>query len=274
MEDIEEALNILLYMKKASFSISEDLIFQIHSDQIEIAKPFYLKYNIQPYNTFDSFYRRFELSDFGKRTIVIVQGDNMDIVVFNNTETPASYLFQSGKQDLRASNYYYLKKIKDIFLPKIVGYMDSVHKKYILLSPECGKFEIPEGNLFEVAYKIEKSLESTYKAVVDVISYQKGWESIIKNRIIRSLEVIGESEDRFYWLIYNLEQLIAITIRDYDVFLASHRHETILQQYEREKDAFAEKIRTVLGKISTNLLSIPITFSAALFGFREISEEC
>ncbi|MCL2793636.1 MAG: hypothetical protein FWD87_11180 [Spirochaetaceae bacterium] len=295
MESLDKIINILLTIKKASLSINDDIIFHIQKDkiyeirsylennniqifnalpddQVQIEKAVYSQYNIQPYKDFKSFSNQFELSDFGKRTIVILEENENDILIFNNNEIPVSYFFKSRKKDFRVSNYYYLKKIKNVFLPRIADYTDFVNSKHILLSPECGKFEVIEGNVSEIV-GMGKSLENTYKAIENIISFQKGWEPIIKNRIIRGLEVIKESKNRFYWLIINLEQFITITIKDYDVFLASHRHETILERYEHEKDIFSEKIRAVLGRISTNLLSIPITFSVVLFGLREIKEK-
>jgi len=295
MENLNKVINILLTIKKASISINDDAVFYIHKDkvdeikkylsengveindilhgdQIEIERSFYIQNNIQPYKDFKNYFNRFELSDFGGRTIIILQEGEQDTVVFNNNEIPTSYFFQSGKQDFKAPNYYFLKKIIEIFFPRIVDYIDSTHNKYILLSPECGKFEIPAGNISEIA-GIEKSLEDTYKAIEKILSFQKGWEPIIKNRIIRGLEVYTKPEEYFYWLIGNLEQFVTTTIRDYDVFSASHNHETILERYEHEKDIFSDKIRTVLERVSTNLLSIPITFSVALFGLREINEK-
>jgi hypothetical protein len=295
MENLDIALDILWTIKSESLSIDDKLTFKVlpdkaetikkylqdnkintddllARDEIRIDKSFFTQYNIQSYHTFEVFYKLFKTSDLGKQTIVILQDPENDFVVFGKNGNPESYFYPSGESDKKAPNYYYLAKIKEDFIPRIADYTDTAHAKYIFLSPECGKFELSYGGSFDVK-ETNKFLENTYTNIKDISSRPRGWEYIMKNRIIRSLEIVDQSERRFYWLIDNLDQLIEATLRDYELFLTSHKHETIIEQYEKEKDVFADKIRAVLERISTNLLSIPITFSAALFGFRELTEK-
>jgi hypothetical protein len=295
MENLDIALNILWTIKSESLSIDDRITFKVlpdkaetikkylkdshintddllANDEIRIDKSFYTQYNIQPYHNFEVFYKLFKTSDLEEQTIVILQDTKNDFVVFGKNGNPESYFYPSGEGDTKAPNHYYLTKIKEGFIPKIADYTDTAHTKYIFLSPECGKFELSYGGSSDVK-ETNKSLENIYTNIEDILSRPKGWEYIMKNRIIRSLEIVDQSERRFYWLIDNLDQLIEATLRDYELFLTSHKHETIIEQYEQEKDTFADKIRAVLERISTNLLSIPITFSAVLFGFREITEK-
>jgi hypothetical protein len=292
---VDIALDVLWTMKTTSLSINDRSTFQIHPDKIDIIKKylreknitiddlstaneirldksFYEQYNIQTYNDFETFFRLFKTSDIGNRTIVILQEANNDFVVFGKDGIPTSFFYPSGEKDIKAPNFYFLTKIKDDFIPKIADYTDTAHTKYIFLSPECGKFELVYGGSSDIK-EINKALANTYSNIEDILSRPRGWEYIMKNRIIRSLDIVEQSEKRFYRLVDNLDQLIEATLRDYELFLTSHKHETIIEQYEHEKDVFADKIRAVLERISTNLFSIPITFFAALFGFREITEK-
>ncbi|AEF82868.1 hypothetical protein [Leadbettera azotonutricia] len=295
MENLNTALDILWTIKSVSLSINDKLTFKVlpdkvdaikkylkesnisvddlsTTDEIKLNKSFYEQYNIQPYDSFNTFFNRFKTSDIGGRIIVILQEKDNDFVVFGKHGNPEAYFYPSGERDIKTPNYYYLTKIKEDFIPKIADYTDTAHTKYIFLSPECGKFELFYG-VSPDKMETTKPLENIYTNIKDILTRPKGWEYIMKNRIIRSLEIIEQSGQRFYWLIDNLDQLIEATLRDYELFLTSHKHETIIEKYELEKDFFADKIRAILERISTNLLSIPITFSAALFGFREVTEK-
>jgi hypothetical protein len=296
MKNINRAFEILLEMKKSSLSINDRMVFQMFPDkvdtiknylqennivinellsntEIELDKSFYEQYDIQPYNNFASFFRRFDISNLEKKTVLILGENSDEMVIFCKEGKAISYCYPSGKQDLIAANFYYAKQIVETFLPKVADYRDTAHNKFIFLSPEYGRFEIVETNLTEIA-EIKKPLSKTYEDIYDIISHNnRGWEYVLKNRIIRSLETLDSPEKHFYWLIESLDRFIDATNKDYEVYLTSFRHEKLIEQYEKEKDAFADKIRGVLERISTNLLSIPITFSAALFGFKEINDE-
>jgi hypothetical protein len=296
MKNVNKALEILLEMKKSSFSANDKMVFQTFPDkidiikkylqennvvinellsntEIELDKSFYEQHGIQPYNNFASFFRRFDTSNLGKKAVLILGENSDEMVIFGKEGKAISYYYPSGKQDLIAANFYYAKQIVETFLPKVADYRDTAHNKFIFLSPEYGRFEIVETNLAEIA-EIKKPLSKTYEDIYDIISHNnRGWEYVLKNRIIRSLETLDSPEKHFYWLIESLDRFIDATNKDYEVYLTSFGHEKLIEQYEKEKDAFADKIRGVLERISTNLLSIPITFSAALFGFKEINDK-
>jgi hypothetical protein len=294
MEILSKALEILSLLTKASNEITERPVFKIKAEsvgavkkyindnnleisddladnEIELSKCFYEDYNITAYSDISSFFRRFKITDFGQQNIVILNVVNDDLVVFGGSPVPSAYCYPSMADELKTVNYYYLLKIVEEFFPKFVDYIDNANQKLIFLSPDCGRFEIDKNNLSDIA-DTEKPFSATYKKIENIVSMSKGWEYILKNRIINKLEIIDNKNDRFRCLFENMDNFIDITLKDFELFMISKKHETIINQFENERDNFAEKIRTVLERIATSLLSIPISFSAALLGFKDLNK--
>jgi hypothetical protein len=221
MENLVKAIAALQTLANASASITEKPSFLLHLDkvdvikeylkengiiydellqneEIDIDKSFYKENNILPYNNFDSFFRRFKILDLDDHVIVILKTYKDDCIILNKNGVVSSRFFSSGEQDLKSLNFYYAKLITESFLPNIADHIDTAHNEYVFLSPECGRFKVVETNLSEFA-EMQVSLEDTYIKIKDIIAHPKGWEYLMKNRIIRSLEAVEPTERRFYW---------------------------------------------------------------------------
>lgn len=290
-----EAIDILLFVASNSNEISEALSFSVLNDKynivttrlvnsnidfenigeniISMPNEFFLNHNIDVYCNNDAFYRRYEDT---KNIIVILGNKNIDSVISISSDKFTDFQYvKNGKSDKITTNYFYLKKLIDLLShPDVTDYKDTAHNSYFFLSPECGKFEIIEGdytNLVEIS-SISIKLFDTYLKLKSMFNNPKGWQYILKNKIIRGLENIHVSDNRFKELILNLTKFIDATEKDFELFLTSRNHETIVQQFENEKYLFADKIRSILQKISASILSIPLSFFAAAFAMENASQ--
>jgi hypothetical protein len=294
--DRAEAIELLNSLANASCRISDDLIFSIRPDKTEAIKSllnssgvafedymgkddvllnrtFYESCHIHPYCNFDSFARRFQVVEDSDETIVVLGNPDEEMVIA--TIQGGTISARSHTSEIKSSaiiNFYYLNKIVHEFLPKITDYIDSAHNKYIFLSPECGRLEIEGSDLKTLALK-DISADKLFAKITDLCTRPKGYEYILKNRIIRGLVEAKTPELRFSELIINFELFIEATLRDLELFLLSRKHEEIIEQLESEKYQFADKIRSILERISASILSIPITFAVALFALRDIPEK-
>lgn len=290
-----EAIDLLAYISCNSSSINEDMFFSILVEKykvitnklkemaieyddlgdntIRINKNFTDNREIKAYCSIDSFFRNYE--ETPRITLVLGNQDTDSLVSFVDVDSCIRFRqLESGKIDQVITNYIYLKKIiKLLSEPRITDYKDTALKRYFFLSPECGKMEINEGeinNLIEIS-KSDVDLFEIYKRFIDMYEYQKGWEFILKNKIIKGLEGVDIQKTGFKELIINLPKFIDATERDYELFLNSRKHESIVQQFENEKYIFADKIRTILQRISGSIIAIPITFFGAAFTLKEIT---
>lgn len=137
------------------------------------------------------------------------------------------------------------------------------------LSPECGKFilKIPSNSkLGTYNQDYQKSIESIQR----IQKNPAGYEPILKNKIIRGLELLPD-ENKFLQLATNLNCFIDATIKDFEIFINTSNHESILVKFELEKSQFVEEVRQVLERISSSVLAVPISFAAALFAIKDVS---
>lgn len=290
-----ECIDLLVDISRNSSSVNEDMFFSILAEKYEAItnklKEIVVEYEdlggntirfnknftdnceIKTYCSIDSFFRNYEETTW--ITLILGNQDIDSLVSFVDVDNCIRFRqFKSGKINQITTNFVYLKKIiKLLSEPRITDYKDTAHKRYFFLSPECGKMEINEGeinNLIEIS-KNDVNLFETYKKIFDMSKYPKGWEFILKNKIIRGLETVDISKVGFKELIINLPKFIDATERDYELFLNSRKHESIVQQFENEKYIFADKIRAILQRISGSIIAIPITFFGAAFTVKEIS---
>jgi hypothetical protein len=290
-----EAIGILSFIASNSNSISDVLYYTIleekysevvsklkHSEIvfedfgnniISITTNFYNENQLDVYCSIESFYAQFNENE---NTKIILGNKKINTII--SATMGNSIHFQSinnGNINNTATNYYYLKKIIGLLsLPPLTDYKDTALNRYFFLSPECGKFEIIERdytNLVDIADS-SINLFDTYSKVKSMFCNPEGWQYILKNKIIRGLENIDISDNRFKELVLNLTKFIDATKKDFELFLTSKKHESIVQQFENEKYIFIDKIRSVLQRISSSIISIPLTFFGASFAMREIDK--
>jgi len=290
-----ESIDLLVEISRNSSSINEDMFFSVLAEKyesiinklnessidyedmggntIQINKNFTDNCEIKTYCSKDSFYIKYEETTW---IMLILGNQETDSLVsfIDNDNCIRFRQLKSGKIDQITTNFLYLKKIiKLLSEPRITDYKDTALNRYFFLSPECGKMEINEGensNLIEIS-KSDVNIFEIYKKFTDMYEYQKGWEFILKNKIIKGLEGVDIPKIGFKELIINLPKFIDATERDYELFLNSRKHESIVQQFENEKYIFADKIRAILQRISNSIIAIPITFFGAAFTVKEIS---
>jgi hypothetical protein len=291
----QAAVEMLTFIADCSSSVSEELYFSIINEKYEevssklknvgiefenlgdnvicIDNSFFSQQRILPYCSTDSFFRNYDDTDM---SILILGNKDTNSLI---SSTSDGYTFfqkmKTNKIDHDTTNYLYLTKIIGILSqPNVTDYKDSAHKRYFFLSPDCGKLEVYEGdytNLIKISQE-KYNLFETYKKFKTLCEYPKGWELILKNKIIRGLENVDIEKDGFKELILNLHLFIDATERDYELFLVSRKHETIVQNFISEKYTFADKIRSVLQRISGSIVSIPLTFFGAAFAMKEINQ--
>ena len=291
----KDAIEVLCFITGYSNAISEEMYFSILSDNysivtarlkelaiefedmgdaiISINNNFFDQYEISVYCSIDNYFRKYNET----KNIMLILG-NKDIhsliSVTNDNYTYFQYV-NNNTIDHATTNFIYLKKIINLLSnQKLTDYKDDAYDRYLFLSPECGKLEIYDGglnNLIQIV-KSEAKLFDIYLKFEEMNKYQRGWEYILKNKIIRGLENVDIEKEGFNELILNLPLFIDATERDFELFLNSRKHESIIQEFENEKFIFADKIRNILYRISAGIISIPLTFFAAAFAMNEINQ--
>ena len=291
----KEALNVLSLIADHSNSVSEEMYFSVLNENyntvtaklrelaiefehmgdsiICIKETFYDEYQITAYCSLDGYFRKH--NDTENVILILGNKDIESLVSITNDNYTCFKHINNESINHSATNYFYLKKIIDLLSnPQLTDYKDTAYERYLFLSPECGKLEIYSGglnNLIQIAQS-EINLFETYLKFASMNLYQKGWEYILKNKIIKGLENVDIEKEGFKQLIMNLSLFVHATERDYELFLNSRKHESIVQQFENEKYLFAEKIRNILYRISGSIITIPLTFFGAAFAMKEINE--
>ncbi|MDR3124177.1 MAG: hypothetical protein LBU16_10435 [Treponema sp.] len=242
-------------------------------NDIDIDREFYQESGVAVYTDADDFFRNYAETSGG---VIILGNKNSESVV--SCISGGDIIFQqyrSKKTDKIITNFFYLKRITSFLSrPEIADYKDTAHDCYFFLSPESGKIKIEENgleNLVAIA-KSDICLMEIYKKADGLNTYQKGWEFILKSKIIKGLEDIDVAAEGFRELVTHLDLFIDATIRDFELFLNSRSHETLVEQFENEKYVFADKIRSVLQGISGSLFSIAITFAGTVIAIRDVSD--
>ena len=291
----KEAVDILVYISSHSCNISEELYFTIANEKynevitklgeisieyenmgdttITINIDDFKKLEIELFCSADSFYKKYNETSF--LLIVLGNKDVGTLVSITNDNYKYMQHFQKGIKDNTSTNFLYLKKIiKLLSQPRVTDYYDTAYNRFFFLSPECGKLELYEGDINSLVNisKSNMNLYDTYTKFNTMFDYPKGWEYILKNKIIRGLENINIKEEGFKELIFSLSKFIDAAEKDYELFLTSRKHESIVQQFENEKYLFADKVRSILQRISGSIVSIPLAFFSASFAMREINE--
>jgi hypothetical protein len=242
-------------------------------NDISIHRKFCQGSGIAVYTDADDFFRSYEESS--DDIIILGNKDSESIVSCMSGDDVIFQQYRSKKADKAITNFFYLRRITAFLSqPEISDYKDTAHDCYFFLSPECGKIKIEENgleNLVSIA-KSDICLMEIYKKIGKLNAYQKGWEFILKSKIIKGLENIDVIAEGFRELVTHLDLFIDATIRDFELFLNTRSHETLVEQFENEKYVFADKIRSVLQGISGSLFSIAITFAGTVITIRDISD--
>jgi hypothetical protein len=290
----QEAKDLLADIADASHSINNDF-FSILPDKfsaittrlvcenidyedlgdndISIHRKFCQASGIAVYTGADDFFRNHaESSD---DIIILGNKDSESIASCMSGDDIIFQQYRSKKTDKVITNFFYLKRITAFLSqPEIADYKDTAHDCYFFLSPESGKIKIEENgldNLISIA-KSDICLMEIYKKINKLGAYQKGWEFILKSKIIKGLENTDIVTEGFRELVTHLDLFVDATIRDFELFLNTRSHETLVEKFENEKYVFADKIRSVLQGISGSLFSIAITFAGTVITIRDISD--
>jgi len=291
----KEAVSLLTFLASHSSVISEEMYFTIINEKysdiitklaeinvefenmgdttIRLKIDYSKELDIELFCSTDSFYRKYK--ETTSLLLILGNKDNDTLISVINNNYIIFQQIQKGMTDNVTTNYLYLKKIISLLLKsRAIDYYDTANNRFFFLSPECGKLEIHEDDISNLVCisKLNINLYDTYVKFNSMFEYQKGWEYILKNKIIRGLEDFDIEKEGFKELILNLSKFISVTEKDYEIFLTSRKHESIIQQFENEKYIFAEKIRSILQKISSSIISIPLAFFSVSFAMKEINE--
>lgn len=174
-------------------------------NSIQINSNLYTENDIKVYHSTRDFFENYEETD---QTVVILGDKDNDSIVSYEENGDVFYQQHSNKTNNHTvTNFFYLKKIINLLSDEtITDYKDTTHNRYFILTPECGKLDLNEGeseDLIEIA-KNEVNLFNTYKIYLEMNDYKKGWEPILKNKIIQGLEGIDKEKEGFKKLIIDL----------------------------------------------------------------------
>lgn len=166
--------------------------------------------------------------------------------------------------DVFFENLIYTQKIQKLVEDKeVISFNDKVNKKYYLLSEKNGKIEIGYKNkqlkFYENNYNLKKLCDSMES------NLSKEYIAFFRDNIIKSVEEKKEVDDRFFYLLSNLELIIEKTDREYKLFLHKFSFEEFHSKLEEERDKYFKSLQDSLSDFLSKVNSLPIQFGVYIY---------
>lgn len=166
--------------------------------------------------------------------------------------------------DVFFENLIYAQKIQKLVEDKeVISFNDKVNKKYFLLSEKNGKIEIGYKNKQLKFYENNYNLKKIYDSMESNLS--KEYIAFFRDNIIKSVEEKKEVDDRFFYLLSNLELIIEKTDREYKLFLHKFSFEEFYSKLEEERDKYFKSLQDSLSDFLSKVNSLPIQFGVYIY---------
>jgi hypothetical protein len=153
---------------------------------------------------------------------------------------------------------------------EISEYNSSVDRRFILVSPEKGKFYLGYPDI-PPEFSNEMDLSRKY-ARLEQVSPSQEFRLLFEMQIIESLSSCPE-ERRFQTLIENLEAILRRAENDYQAYLNKFSFEKLRNEFRQARDRHFANFRTILDQLLSKVVSIPISISAAALAIYNLRNE-
>ncbi len=179
-------------------------------------------------------------------------------------ESNIYYSDKSTDSDVFFENLIYSQKIQKLLEDKeVMSFNDKINKKYYFLSEKNGKIEIGYKNKASNFYEDNYNLKKMYYILKDNLS--KEYISFFRDNVIKSVEDEKENDDRFFYMLRNLELIVEKTDREYKLFLNKFSFEEFNSKLEEERDKYFKNLQDSLSDFLSKVNSLPIQFGVYIY---------
>lgn len=115
--------------------------------------------------------------------------------------------------------------------------------------------------VFNEDLSLKTKIEKFYRAFDE---NNKHLPKFIKNELFKFLSK-EKKEDRFVKLLERLDEILVRAEQNFEVYLNDLSLENLKKDYIEHKDKYFQQLRDVLGKISGQIIALPLTITASAF---------
>lgn len=157
--------------------------------------------------------------------------------------------------------------------PEIIAYHDSVRRQFVMLSPEHGRLQVGYPQVAPVLLT-PIDLKTTATQFLHLVDGPQSLElrTIFREEAFPILARHDPTSDRIPELARRLDIVLESTLREYDVFIRKISFSTLKSEFRQEREKYFSTLRDVTKNLSTQVLAIPISATAATVALYNIRE--
>lgn len=142
------------------------------------------------------------------------------------------------------------------------NYVDNARRKMVIISSVKGTMVIGFPNITPKLNDVA-DLELVYQKLTNSIT-AKGFMALFRSEVYDNLKNENE-EDRFIYLVKRLKLILENSERNFEVYLSNFSFDELKDKLTAERVKYFNSTREILGKVYTQITSVPIAISAAAF---------
>ncbi len=203
----------------------------------------------------NSFKKDFAVLDF--KTGYLYYNSNQDSVYSSDQDEASrliSYLkgYLSLSELFRANNDHY----------------NSVDREFVFYSESSGIFIINNPNPIKYLEKVI-GLEETVNELKSRFETAE-FKACFINQLAKDLK---NYDDIFHELIQKFNRILESTIKSHELFLSKFSFEKFKGEFEKQKEGYFDKIRSILGSTLNQIIAIPVSITAAVYAILKIEHD-
>ncbi|MBS3915810.1 MAG: hypothetical protein KG003_15045 [Bacteroidetes bacterium] len=223
-------------------------------------------YNLPFFYDQQEYMQNFEISH-SSRDFGILKFENSGIYFNSTSQIFFDNIDNEYPNNEVINNLYYLN-IREILCNtqradfSFANYFDGAHRIVVFISATLGTMSIgyPAINPGIDAHIDLKKLCNR----LEISLTAKGYVGLFKAEVFNQLKSIKE-EDRFLYLVQNLNLILDNSDHNFDVFLSNFSFDKLRDSLRLEKAKYFNLTKDILSKIYSQITAIPIAISASVF---------
>lgn len=198
----------------------------------------------------------------------VVDLEGKALAFYSVAEGSFEYYGENGDETrLRIENINRFFKLMAFIQNEVADHYASEKNTMIFLSPQYGRFEVRKCSAYDIR-DVERPPS------LDIIDQPKNptTQPLLKFLAAEIASMLWhvDEKDRCAELYKSFDNLVSAADNSFDVYIHSLSYKQTVELIEKERSEFFETIRSILDKIMTTAMSIPITFAAAIFANYQI----
>lgn len=243
---------------------------QIHDNKTRIFKN---QGNLFIYWNIDDFKARANKDSIKKDILIIFDETKQSLFFQASSKTTYQQFVASSKDFLLENAYYYFRTLdilkeqehKEDHLFYFVDYFNSSLRKIIFTSlNKEGKLTIGFPIGIPELSRIKSLKESCLRFFNSFAKENKHLPKFIKNELFKSL-IKEKPEERIVKLFENLDDIMLTAEQNFELYLSDLSLDKFRTEYIEYKEKYFFQIRDILGKITTQVVALPLSITAAAF---------